>query len=279
MRDFNRFINSVLENKLLRSNELVEQFLTKNPDEFHVIKLKYNNLSKIVSLNDFHTLTGELDLTFYNDKLHSFSNILQNIEKKRDILKEINKTLENISICIDNLNKYEDTLSKLFFKLEKEYQYKDNNFISLENLGNFFKNISNFYSEKKICLDTKIKEFFNYINMELKELKNLCNDSKYAKINLEKCNIALNNFQNDKGKNIKNKQMFNYELQKQQFEKQVAQRTCNFLSNRTFEEFERIINFHSLRFKKYFSLLGPNISELLKNEYNNSIGIINYFNS
>ena len=85
MRDFNRFINAVLESPLLRSNELVEQFLTKNPDEFHIIKLKYKNISKLVSMNDFYSLTGDLDVTFYNDNLHSSAYILQNIEKKRNI--------------------------------------------------------------------------------------------------------------------------------------------------------------------------------------------------
>ena len=145
MRDFNRFINSVLENRLLRSNELVEQFLTKNTDDFHVIKLKYKNLSKLVSLKDFHSLTGDLDITFYNDDWHSSNFILQNIEKKRNILTEINSTLKNIINCMDNLNKYLDNLSKLFFNLENEYQLKNNKLEALNNLGSICKIFSSLY--------------------------------------------------------------------------------------------------------------------------------------
>ena len=195
MRDFNRFMNSVLESQLLRSNELVELFMTKNPDEFHVIKLKYKNISKLTSMNDFHSLTGDLDVTYYINESHSSEKLYNNIEKKRNILKEI---------------------------------------------------------------------------------KNMCNDAKYAKINLEKCENAFNNFKNEK--NNKNKDNFNYELQKKQIEKTLAQRTCNFLRNRAFEEYQRIMDLHHIRIKNYFSQVGANISELLKNEYTFSMQIIQCFN-
>ena len=276
MRDFNRFINAVLESPLLRSNELVEQFLTKNPDEFHIIKLKYKNISKLVSMNDFYSLTGDLDVTFYNDNLHSSAYILQNIEKKRNILTEINSTLKNVIYCMDNLNKYLDNLSKLFFNLENEYQTKDKKFDCIENLGRLCKNISSFYFEKKNILDLQIREFFKYINLELKEITDLCNDSKYAKINLDKCENIINNLKNDKSNN-KNIELIKYEIQKKEIEKKMARRTCNFLRNRSYEEFTRIMNLHFFRFKKYFSQMNPILSELFNKEYSFSIQIINNF--
>ena len=255
MRDFNRFMNSVLESPLLRSNELVELFMTKNPDEFHVIKLKYKNISKLTSMKDFHSLTGDLDVTHYFNESHSSEKLYNNIEKKRNILKEINTTMKNAINCMDNLNKYLGNLSQLFFDLKTEYQTKDNKFNALDNLGRLFNNISGYYNEKKNLLDFKIREFFKYINLELKEIKNMCNDAKYAKINLEKCENAFNNFKNE-----------------------MAQTTCNFLRNRAFEEYQRIMDLHHIRIKKYFSEVGANISELLKNEYTFSMQIIQCFN-
>ena len=41
MRDYNRFINAILENPLLRSSEIVEEFITKDQNEFNILKLKY----------------------------------------------------------------------------------------------------------------------------------------------------------------------------------------------------------------------------------------------
>ena len=163
MRDFNRFINSILENPLLRSNEIIEDFLTKNQELFHFIKLKYKNFSKLVNLNDFRTLNGELDITYYSEQL-SPNNILENIDNKRKILKDINTNLKNAISCMDNLNKYLDTLSKLFFDLKNEYQYKQNKFDSFDTLGRFCKNTSNFYTDKKKVFDEKIREYFKYLN-------------------------------------------------------------------------------------------------------------------
>jgi len=276
MRDFNRFFNSILENPLLRSNEVIEDFLTKNQELFHFIKLKYKNFSKLVNLNDFSTLNGELDITFYGGQL-SPNHILENIDKKRKILKEINTNLNNVISCMDNLNKYLDTLSKLFFNLKNEYQYKQNKFDSFDTLGRFCKNTSNFYTDKKIILEEKIREFFKYLNSELKELKNLCNDSQYAKINLEKQENILNNLEKSKTTNYKNETLYNYEFQKKKIEKNLAQRTCNFLRNRTFEEFERIINTHYHRTEKYFYNLGKDILDIIQKEYSTSSQIIKCF--
>jgi len=276
MRDFNRFFNSILENPLLRSNEVIEDFLTKNQELFHFIKLKYKNFSKFVNLNDFRTLNGELDITFYSGQL-SPNHILENIDNKRKILKEINTNLKNAISCMDNLNKYLDTLSKLFFNLKNEYQYKQNKFDSFDTLGRFCKNTSNFYTDKKIILEEKIREFFKYINSELKELKNLCNDSQYAKINLEKQENILINLEKSKATNFKNEALYNYEFQKKKIEKNLAQRTCNFLRNRAFEEFERIINTHYHRIEKYFYNLGKDILDIIQKEYSTSSQIIKCF--
>ena len=276
MRDFNRFFNSILENPLLRSNEVIEDFLTKNQELFHFIKLKYKSFSKLVNLNDFHTLNGELDITFYSGQL-SPNHILENIDNKTKILKEINTNLKNAISCMDNLNKYLDTLSKLFFNLKNGYQYKQNKFDSFDTLGRFCKNTSNFYTDKKIILEEKIREFFKYINSELKELKNLCNDSQYAKINLEKQENILINLEKSKTTNFKNEALYNYEFQKKKIEKNLAQRTCNFLRNRAFEEFERIINTHYHRIEKYFYNLGKDILDIIQKEYSTSSQIIKCF--
>lgn len=276
MRDFNRFINAILENPLLRSNDLVEHFLTKKPEDFHIIKLKYKNISKIVSMNEFRSLTGELDVTFYNDEEHSSTNIMKNVEKKINILKEINTNLKNVISCMENLNNYLEILSKLFFNLENEYQTKEYKFDALDHLGRLCKNIGGFYLDKKNILDIKVREFFKYINLELNEIKNLCNDSKYAKINLEKCESILLNYQNNKTNN-KNMETYNYELQKKQIERNLAKRTCNFLRNRAYEEFNRIMGLHFYRIKNYFFQIKPEISDCFTKENLNTMQIINCF--
>ena len=273
MRDFNRFFNSILENPLLRSNEVIEDFLTKKQELFHFIKLKYKNYTKLVNLADFRTLNGELDVTFYNDQLQP-NYISQNIDNKRNILKEINNNLKKIISCMDSMVKYGENLSKLFFDLKNEYQYKQYDFEIFDTLGRYCKNFSFFCTDKKIILDEKVREFLKYINSELKELKNLCNDSQYAKINLEKYENILINLEKGKSNNYKNEELYYYELQKKKFEKNQAQKTNNLLRNRTFEEFERIIKAHYIRSTIYFYKISQEIKDIIGKEYSNSIRIL-----
>ena len=85
MRDYNRFMNSILENPLLRSSQIVEEFITKNQNDFHIIKLKYKKLEKKVKMKDFLSLTGELDATFYQEKHNLSLNIPKLINNKRNL--------------------------------------------------------------------------------------------------------------------------------------------------------------------------------------------------
>ena len=86
MRDYNRFVNAALENPLLRSSEILEEFISKNQNDFHVIKLKYKNLQKKIMMKDFISLTGELDATFYQEKYNLSINIPKIIEKKKKFI-------------------------------------------------------------------------------------------------------------------------------------------------------------------------------------------------
>ena len=278
MRDFNRFFNAILENPLLRSHEIIEDFMTKNQEIFHYIKLKYKNVNKLIKLTDFHTLNGELDVSYYTSEILAPKNILTNLDNKRKILKEINTNLKNVITCFDNMKKYMENLSKLFFDLKREYQYKECKFESFDTLARLCKSFASFYPDKNTILGEKVREFLKYMNSELKELKNLCYDSEYAKINLEKFENIVINLEKGKTNNLKNEDIYNYELQKKKIEKNLAQRTCNFLRNRTFEEFERITRCQWLRTDKYFSGLALLISDLIQKESLNSIQIIKCFN-
>ena len=96
MRDYARFINAVLENPLLRSSEIVEEFITKEQNEFNILKLKYKNLKQVVETKNFVTLSGELDATFYQ-KNFTLSNKYQKIiEKKKALLIKLNNSIKDV---------------------------------------------------------------------------------------------------------------------------------------------------------------------------------------
>ena len=114
MRDYARFINAVLENPLLRSSEIVEEFITKEQNEFNILKLKYKNLKQVVETKNFVTLSGELDATFYQ-KNFTLSNKYQKIiEKKKALLIKLNNSIKDVVYQLDLVDTKMNNLSEIF---------------------------------------------------------------------------------------------------------------------------------------------------------------------
>jgi hypothetical protein len=275
MRDYNRFLNSILENPLLRSSEIVEEFITKSQNDFHTIKLKYKKLEKKVMMKDFLSLTGELDATFYQDKYNLSLNIPKIIEKKRNLYLNLNNSLKEVINELEIIDSKMNNLSEAFHNLSIEYK---NNFEKnelFENFGNFCKNLSNIYSQEKKFFQIDIKEFFKYLRLELEEVDKLFNECKYAKINFERAESNLILF--EKNKIINNEEIYKIELKKKQIEKLNSKRICCFLQNRACDEYERVKQTHENRINKAFKNENSNILEVFKKEYDNLLKLINNF--
>ena len=275
MRDYNRFINSILENPLLCSSEIVEEFITKSQNDFHSIKLKYKKLEKKVIMKDFLSLTGELDATFYQDKYNLSLNIPKIIEKKRNLYLNLNNALKEVINELEIIDTKMNNLSEAFHNLSIEYKNNFENNVLFENFGNFCKNLSNIYSQEKKFFQIDIKEFFKYLRLELEEVDKLFDECKYAKINFEGCESKLISF--EKNKIINNEEIYSIELKKRQIEKLNAKRICCFLQNRACDEYQRVKQTHEIRMNKIFKNENSNILEIFKKEYDNLLKLINKF--
>jgi len=275
MRDYNRFMNSILENPLLRSSQIVEEFITKNQNDFHIIKLKYKKLEKKVKMKDFLSLTGELDATFYQEKHNLSLNIPKLIDKKRNLYLNLNNALKEIINEFEIIDTKMNNLSEAFHDLSNEYKNNFENIELLEDFGNFCKNLSNIYSQEKKFFKIDVKEFFKYLRLELDEVDKLFNEYKYAKINFEGYENVLSSY--EKNQSNTNEELFKFELKKKQIEKQNAKRICCFLQNRACDEYKRVLETHKNRIKKVFYKEDSNIIQLLQKEYENLSKLINNF--
>ena len=275
MRDYNRFMNSILENPLLRSSQIVEEFITKNQNDFHIIKLKYKKLEKKVKMKDFLSLTGELDATFYQEKHNLSLNIPKLIDKKRNLYLNLNNALKEIINEFEIIDTKMNNLSEAFYDLSNEYKNNFENIELLEDFGNFCKNLSNIYSQEKKFFKIDVKEFFKYLRLELDEVDKLFNEYKYAKINFEGYENVLSSY--EKNQSNPNEELFKFELQKKQIEKQNAKRICCFLQNRACDEYKRVLETHKNRIKKIFYKEDSNIIQLLQKKYENLSKLINNF--
>ena len=275
MRDYARFINAVLENPLLRSSEIVEEFITKEQNEFNILKLKYKNLKQVVETKNFVTLSGELDATFYQ-KNFTLSNKYQKIiEKKKALLIKLNSSIKDVVYQLDLVNTKMNNLSEIFQDLSLLSRSNEENISIFSNFGEYCTTISNINTLEKNFLQKDVKEFFKYIRLEYDEVDKLFGDYKYAKINFEGCENNIISHKNNKQNNMyNNEDMYKFELEQKEKEKDNAKRLCCFLQNRTCEEYERILELHQNRVKKLFSKICPGIIETYKKEYENLIKLI-----
>ena len=274
-RDYARFINAVLENPLLRSSEIVEEFITKEQNEFNILKLKYKNLKQVVETKNFVTLSGELDATFYQ-KNFTLSNKYQKIiEKKKALLIKLNNSIKDVVYQLELVNTKMNNLSEIFQDLSLLSRSNEENISIFSNFGEYCTTISNINTLEKNFLQKDVKEFFKYIRLEYDEVDKLFSDYKYAKINFEGCENNIISHKNNKQNNMyNNEDMYKFELEQKEKEKDNAKRLCCFLQNRTCEEYERILELHQNRVKKLFSKICPGIIETYKKEYENLIKLI-----
>ena len=278
MRDYQRFVNAVLENPLLRSSDIVEEFITKEQNEFNILKLKYKNLKQVVETKNFVTLSGELDATFYQKNFNLSTKYQKITEKKRGLLLKLNNSIKDVIYQMDLINTKWNNLMEIFQDLSLLYRSNDENLSIFSNFGEYCKSISNINTLEKNFLQIDVKEFFKYIRLEYDEVDKLFNDYKYAKINFEGCENNIISHKKNKSNNINNnEEVYKFELKQKELEKDNAKRLCCFLQNRTCEEYQRILELHKNRIKNIFSKICPNIIETYKKEYENLIKLINSF--
>jgi hypothetical protein len=275
MRDYKRFVNAILENPLLRSSEIVEEFITKEQNEFNILKLKYKNNKKLVEMKNFISLNGELDATFYQNNFKLSLKYQKLIEKKRSLLMSLNNSIKDVVNQLENINIKMNNLSELFQDLSLLYKNNDENIDFFSIFGDYFKSLSNIYNFEKSFLQIDIKEFFKYMRLELDEVDKLFSDYKYAKIDFEGCENNIITLKKNKLEN--NEEYYQFELKQKQSQKDKAKRVCCFLQNRACDEYQRILELHKTRIKKVFGSLCPNINETYKKEYENMIKLINNF--
>ena len=277
MRDYKRFVNAILENPLLRSSEIVEEFITKEQNEFSILKLKYKNIKKLVEMKNFISLNGELDATFYQNNFKSSLKYQKLIEKKRKLLMDLNNSIKDVVNQIENINIKMNNLSELFQDLSLLYKNNEENIDFFSTFGDYCKSLSNIYNVEKSFLKMDVKEFFKYLRLELDEVDKLFSDYKYAKINFEGCENNIITLKKNKMEN--NEEYYQFELKQKQSEKDNAKRICCFLQNRACDEYQRILVLQKNRFKKVFGSLCPDLNETYKKEYENMIKLINNFNN
>jgi len=206
-QNFERYLNHLLFDKLIKSSEILYDFLSiENKEDFN---LKFNYYSKINfenKLEKIRTLDGKLEKDINKEKENLYLNLKENINLKKDLINQLNK-------AFFNFNNYNTILQKQINEIICIFSQLKNNSIKFFEGNTQVKLYSFFYNSF-----INIKYFIEKINIEnFEKLKNYCdyfskqfdsfNNFFYYKLDTYHKNykIEYNNLISLKEKHFKNK--------------------------------------------------------------------------
>lgn len=178
-RYFERFLNSVLKNKLLKSSDVFMDFLMiSSANDFLKKKAEYDEDCAVTKLKETENIEGILYCRYspeiskqhdaINDYVHSSEAVLQKVvsvfEQLRSDLLVVSQRMSEIQILFDSWN-----------SLCVNYSENDNILKATESLTSLFKTWSKAYKKGSGLADVEFKEFFEFYRMELNTFKETLN--------------------------------------------------------------------------------------------------------
>ena len=215
-----KFMNYLLSDKVIKSSQILYEFLCKENDkEFNIIKKEYENITPNNDIQNYQSVNGKIDINISDEKEKEFEAIQKYCYEKEKLCRELNNYLKDIEENFNNILKNFKESSFIFDKLynltnkfysndiftKQIYQQLKNMFLSLqntlkkekdiikidikENFNFFSKNYSNFYQLIKKVEDSK--KIYKKEEKELVSLKNdLYNKKQKESQNSEKVDLS-----------------------------------------------------------------------------------------
>ena len=177
-RDLQRFIDGILEDKLLKNSSLLYLFLSseKESDLINLMN-KYDEVKKPRDLKYFYSRDGKIILDYQilsNNNKNKLFKIKDDIDKYNTLFSNLNKSLKNICNEIKQVSEHMLQISNIFKELNKlniNYNNKDKFYSNLEL---FFREQSNLEIKKMNNISIELKEYLKFTNLKyissLKEL-------------------------------------------------------------------------------------------------------------
>ena len=239
VRDLNHYINSISQNILVRSSQFFQDFLTLPLSEFQRKKKFYDNLPSPISMENFTTMEGLIDVTIDDKKDNICSSIMNDIKNKNILYNNLDIALRNLIVEFNVISNKINEVSVAFEKLSNSYSLslkgeKINEM--LNKFSNSFNNWGKYYMTQEIFFDEEIREVFKFISKEINNF-NYLNDE---------FTLARNKY-------LESKKLYN--SKDQEIVKRVEKDFNNnqicygFILNRLYDEYSRINIEHTNKIK------------------------------
>jgi len=195
-RYLNRFLKSVAQRKILRTSPITLEFLELSTDLFATYRKKLTDNKYFCKYNmeNYTTMKGMLDVNFTWDNLSEVDKTYRKLNATQSIYTNLNNAMGKIIKDLNNLGRHMLEASNAFSALSnygKESQQSPTLVKCYEKLKDIFSQWSSAYDKQKFFLDHNFREFFDYMNLQVKSLTDIQNQHLRIKTDYEKYGMEL----------------------------------------------------------------------------------------
>ena len=197
MRTFEKFLNYLLQNPLLKRSNILNDFLTIFKDnDFLTKKQSYSLLKPPKTAKELKTQSGLIKTAFDGEQENALQNIQQNAELNVSILRKLKTHYKSLVNEMQSVSARLREISMLWNELYKvATMYNDNDDVKkvFTLMSNYSKQWSECELRRSKLVKLEIKEYFSYVNKEFMTMKDMCVKAEGLKMNYYKESERLGN--------------------------------------------------------------------------------------
>ena len=195
-RYLNRFLEYISQKKILRTSPITYEFLELNSNLFFTYKKKLivNKYVCKYNMENYITMKGILDADFTQDKITEAEKLFKKIVATRSIYKNLSTALGKVVNDLNNLERHMKQASSAFSALSnytKESNQSPLLVKSYDKLKDIFTQWSSSYGKQKFFMNNNFKEYFDYLNLQIKALGELEKQHTKIKNDYEKTGLEM----------------------------------------------------------------------------------------
>ena len=195
-RYLTRFLEHVAQRKILRTSPITLEFLELNTEQFELYRKNLTNNKFICKYNmeNYMTVKGQLQFDFSPEQVSLPDKYYKKLEATSSIYDNLNTIMGKIISDLNNLGHHMHQASEAFSALSN-YSRDSQQDATLVNcydkLKGIFNTWSQSYGKQKYFLNQNFREFFDYMNLEIKNLALIHKQFTNIKYDYEKYGLDL----------------------------------------------------------------------------------------
>ena len=270
MNYLERFINYIIKDDIIKSSQILYDFLTiKKYEDFIYKKKQYEKIKifNFIDIKNRKNINGILDIKINKEKEIYLENIKDNTIYNGNLFKKLNNNFKSLNDEFNLVIKRIENISNIFKQIyDISNKYLDLNIIkeSYSQMELMFKNLGDNFNILNNFIKTEIKQHFKFIGNNFISLNEMIQNVEISKNNYIKISKHLINKKNElykKGDISKYelKEKINFNNKNQILNKMLPQETKNsiknkmiygFYLNEIIKEYEKMRKINSYFFKK-----------------------------